>query len=214
MRVMLNELTRINSHLVWLGTHALDIGAMRVFLYCFREREELLRIFEMFCGQRMMTSYFRVGGLALEPPRGWHEKVKAVHRRLPQPGGRVRRPADHQSASGSTAPRWAACSLGRLLDLGRYRPHAARRRRGTGTSARTLPTSSYENSISKCRLRTDNDVFARYLVRVEEMRQSTRIVKQALEGMPGGPVKADAPQSGSARPRKDEDPDGGPDLSL
>ncbi|MCS6953860.1 MAG: NADH-quinone oxidoreductase subunit D, partial [Bryobacteraceae bacterium] len=72
MRVLLTELTRISSHLVWLGTHAIDIGAMSVFLYCFREREELLRIFEMFSGQRMMTSYFRIGGLALEPPRGWH----------------------------------------------------------------------------------------------------------------------------------------------
>src|SRR5512143_336075 len=78
MRVMLTELTRLNSHLVWLGTHAIDIGAMSVFLYCFREREDILRIFEMFSGQRMMTSYFRVGGLALEAPRGWREPVKKV----------------------------------------------------------------------------------------------------------------------------------------
>src|SRR3974377_1716762 len=76
MRVLLNELTRINSHLVWLGTHALDIGAMTVFLYCFREREEILKIFAQFSGQRMMTSYIRIGGLALEPPRGWHRRVK------------------------------------------------------------------------------------------------------------------------------------------
>src|SRR5580658_10616844 len=74
-RVMLTELTRLNSHLVWLGTHAIDIGAMSVFLYCFREREEILRVFEMFSGQRMMTSYFRIGGLALEPPRGWQKRV-------------------------------------------------------------------------------------------------------------------------------------------
>jgi len=60
---------------VWLGTHAIDIGAMSVFLYCFREREEILRIFEMFSGQRMMTSYFRIGGLALAPPRGWQQRV-------------------------------------------------------------------------------------------------------------------------------------------
>jgi NADH-quinone oxidoreductase subunit D len=83
MRVMLTELTRISSHLVWLGTHAIDIGAMSVFLYCFREREDLLRIFEMFSGQRMMTSYFRVGGLALEPPRGWHKPVGAFLDRFP-----------------------------------------------------------------------------------------------------------------------------------
>src|SRR6202163_1980808 len=76
MRVMLTELTRINNHLVWLGTHALDIGAMTVFFYCFREREDILRIFEMFSGQRMMTSYIRIGGLALEPPRGWQAAVR------------------------------------------------------------------------------------------------------------------------------------------
>src|SRR6202161_449419 len=76
MRVMLVEFQRLNSHLVWLGTHALDIGAMTVFFYCFREREDILRIFEMFSGQRMMTSYIRIGGLALEPPRGWQQRVK------------------------------------------------------------------------------------------------------------------------------------------
>ena len=74
-RVMLVELTRLNSHLVWLGTHALDIGAMSMFLYCMREREDILRIFEMYSGQRMMTSYIRPGGLALEPPRGWQQAV-------------------------------------------------------------------------------------------------------------------------------------------
>jgi len=76
MRVLLNELTRINSHLVWLGTHAMDIGAMTVFLYCFREREEVLKMFEMVSGQRMMTSYFRVGGLALEAPLGFFDRVR------------------------------------------------------------------------------------------------------------------------------------------
>src|SRR5713101_1679409 len=75
IRVLLTELTRIASHLVWLGTHAIDLGAMSVFLYCFREREEVLNIFEMVSGQRMMTSYFRIGGLALEPPAGWLDRV-------------------------------------------------------------------------------------------------------------------------------------------
>ena len=71
IRVLLTELTRIASHLVWLGTHAIDLGAMSVFLYSFREREEILKIFEYVSGQRMMTSYFRIGGLALEPPPDW-----------------------------------------------------------------------------------------------------------------------------------------------
>src|ERR1700760_4485668 len=83
IRVMLNELTRINSHLVWLGTHAMDIGAMTVFLYCFREREDILRLFEAVSGQRMMTSYFRIGGLALEPPLGWFDRVKKFLARFP-----------------------------------------------------------------------------------------------------------------------------------
>src|ERR1700761_2204273 len=77
MRVLLNESQRISSHLVWLGTHALDIGAMSVYFYCFREREEIMKVFEMFSGQRMMTSYIRPGGLALEPPRGWHKAETA-----------------------------------------------------------------------------------------------------------------------------------------
>jgi NADH-quinone oxidoreductase subunit D len=94
MRVMLTELTRINSHLVWLGTHAMDIGAMSVFLYCFREREDILRIFEMFSGQRMMTSYFRIGGLALDAPRGWHEPVRSSWMRSP-PDGQIRNVCDN-----------------------------------------------------------------------------------------------------------------------
>jgi NADH-quinone oxidoreductase subunit D len=84
MRVLLAELTRINSHLVWLGTSAMDLGAMTVFFYCFRERENLLKIFEMFSGQRMMTSYIRPGGLALEPPRGWDKAVRDYIREFPQ----------------------------------------------------------------------------------------------------------------------------------
>src|SRR3954468_22692750 len=84
IRVMLNELTRIASHLVWLGTHALDMGAMSVFLYCFREREDILRIFEMVSGQRMMTSYFRIGGLALEPPIDFFGKVRDFANKFPE----------------------------------------------------------------------------------------------------------------------------------
>src|SRR5881296_169404 len=83
IRVMMVELQRISSHLVWLGTHAIDLGAMSVFLYCFREREDILRIFEMVSGQRMMTSYFRIGGLALEPPIGFFERIKDFAARFP-----------------------------------------------------------------------------------------------------------------------------------
>src|SRR5271165_732917 len=83
VRVMLVELQRISSHLVWLGTHAIDLGAMSVFLYCFREREEILKIFELFAGQRMMTSYFRIGGLALDPPAGWRAAIERFISAMP-----------------------------------------------------------------------------------------------------------------------------------
>src|SRR5260221_7542189 len=83
IRVMMVELQRISSHLVWLGTHAIDMGAMAVFLFCFREREEILNIFERFAGQRMMTSYIRIGGVALEPPAGWREMVNRFLKMMP-----------------------------------------------------------------------------------------------------------------------------------
>src|ERR1700692_935218 len=83
IRVLLTELTRIASHLVWLGTHAMDLGAVSVMLYCFREREDILRILEMLSGQRMMTSYFRIGGLALQPPPGWLGRIARFAEMLP-----------------------------------------------------------------------------------------------------------------------------------
>jgi NADH-quinone oxidoreductase subunit D len=193
MRVMLTELTRLNSHLVWLGTHAIDIGAMSVFLYCFREREEILRIFEMFSGQRMMTSYFRIGGLALAPPRGWHQRVKKFIDIFPS------RVDEYESLlTGNQI--WMArtqgvgyMSLEDMLDLGVTGPML--RAAGLAMDARKQePYSSYEKFDFEVATRMESDVFARYQVRVEEMRQSARIVKQALEGMPEGPFTADAPK--------------------
>ena len=192
MRVMLTELTRIQSHLVWLGTHAIDIGAMSVFLYCFREREDILRIFEMYSGQRMMTSYFRIGGLALEPPRGWQQRVKKFVDIFPS------RVDEYENLLTNNriwtgAPKGVGLHFaGRYAGLGRDRPHAACRR--TGVDARKdEPYSSYEKFDFEVPTRTENDGFARYQVRVEEMRQSLRIVKQALEGMPERSVETDAP---------------------
>src|SRR5579863_10318624 len=192
MRVMLTELTRLNSHLVWLGTHAIDIGAMSVFLYCFREREEILRIFEMFSGQRMMTSYFRIGGLALAAPRGWQQRVKKFIDIFPS---RI----DEYENLLTSNPIWMGrtqnigrFSLEDMLDLGVTGPMI--RAAGLPLDARKMqPYSSYEKFVFEVPTRTESDVYARYQVRVEEMRQSTRIVRQALEGMPAGPHTADAP---------------------
>src|SRR6202041_2032675 len=83
LRVLLNELTRLQSHLVWLGTHAMDIGALTIFLYCWREREDIMRIYENVSGQRMMTSYFRVGGLALEPPLDFYKQIQDFLTKMP-----------------------------------------------------------------------------------------------------------------------------------
>jgi NADH-quinone oxidoreductase subunit D len=193
MRVLLNELTRINSHLIWLGTHSLDLGAMSLFLYCFREREDILRIFEMFSGQRMMTSYFRIGGLALEPPRGWQQAVGKFIDAFPS---RV----DEYEDLLTRNPIWMRrtkgvgyAALEDLLDLGVTGPMI--RALGLPWDIRkSEPYSSYEKFDFEVPTRTEGDVYARYQVRVEEMRQSARIVRQALDGMPSGPYTADAPQ--------------------
>jgi NADH-quinone oxidoreductase subunit D len=192
MRVMMTELSRLNSHLVWLGTHALDIGAMSVFFYCFREREDILRILEMFSGQRMMTSYIRIGGLALEAPRGWQQVVGKFIRAFPSK-------VDEYEDLLDSNPIWTRrtkgvgyISLEDMLDQGVTGPMI--RAAGVPLDCRkTEPYSSYEKFDFKVATRTENDVYARYRVRLEEMRQSARIVTQALEGMPEGPWQADAP---------------------
>ena len=192
MRVLMNELTRINSHLVWLGTHALDIGAMTVFLYCFREREEILKLFEMVSGQRMMTSYFRIGGLALEPPLGFFERVRHFAGYFPE---RV----DEYENLLTSNPIWmmrtkgvARISADDCLALGGSGPTL----RGSGVDfdlRRDMPYSSYEKFQFRVPVSQDGDVYARYMCRVQELRESIGIVRQALDGMPEGPVKADAP---------------------
>src|SRR5579862_8835760 len=192
LRVMMTELSRLNSHLVWLGTHALDIGAMSMFFYCFREREDILRILEMFSGQRMMTSYIRIGGVALEPPRGWQQAVGKFIRAFPSK-------VDEYEDLLDSNPIWTRrtkgvgfISLEDMLDQGVTGPMI--RAAGMPMDLRkTEPYSSYDKFDFEVATRTENDVYARYRVRLTEMRQSARIVKQALEGMPEGAWQADAP---------------------
>ena len=192
MRVLLCELMRIASHLVWLGTHAMDVGAMTVYFYTFREREDILKLFEMFSGQRMMTSYIRVGGLALEPPRGWQKVVAKIIDRLHSG-------IDEYEGLLATNPIWVRRTRGIgmlpvdvMMDLGVTGPML--RAAGVKTDARKdFPHTSYEKFDFDVPIRTENDVYARFEVRMEEMRQSVRIVRQALEGMPPGAWQADAP---------------------
>jgi NADH-quinone oxidoreductase subunit D len=192
VRVLLTELTRIGSHLVWLGTHAIDIGAMSVFLYCFREREEILKIFEMVSGQRMMTSYFRVGGLALEPPLGWIDRVKKFMRTFTH---RV----NEYEALLTKNPIWLRRTVGigtltaeEAVNLSISGPTL----RGSGVKwdiRKSQPYSGYEKFNFEIPTRLEGDVYARYLVRMAEIRESIKIVNQAIEGMPEGPHNANAP---------------------
>jgi NADH-quinone oxidoreductase subunit D len=191
-RVMLTELTRLNSHLVWLGTHAIDIGAMSVFLYCFREREDILRIFEMYSGQRMMTSYFRIGGLALEPPRGWQQRVRTFIDAFPSKVDEYEELLTNNRIWLGRTRGVGYMSMEDMLDLGVTGPML--RAAGLKWDARkSQPYSSYDKFDFEIPTQTQGDVYARYQVRIEEMRQSARIVKQALEGMPSGRWTADAP---------------------
>ena len=192
LRVMMTELSRLNSHLVWLGTHALDIGAMSIFFYCFREREEILRILEMFSGQRMMTSYIRIGGVALEPPRGWEKAVGKFIRGFPSKVDEYENLLDSNPIWGIRTKGVGYISLEDMLDLGVTGPML----RGAGLALdcrKTQPYSSYEKFNFNVATQTGNDVYARYRVRLQEMRESAKIITQALEGMPSGPYQADAP---------------------
>jgi len=192
-RVMMVELQRLNSHLVWLGTHALDIGAMSVFFYCFREREDILRIFERFSGQRMMTSYIRIGGLALEPPRGWEQVVGKFINAFPSKVDEYEELLDANPIWMRRTQGVGIAPLEDLLDLGVTGPMI----RAAGVKwdiRKDEPYSSYEQFDFDIPTRQENDVYARYRVRLEEMRQSARIIKQALEGMPEGAWQASAPK--------------------
>jgi len=179
IRILLAELQRISSHLVWLGTHGLEIGAVSVMMYCFRERERLLNINEMLAGFRMFPSYIRIGGLREDLPRGFHEAVKAFLDSFPDKvdeyedlltrnqiwlkrtrGVGVVSKADHMSY-GLVGPIGRAAGI--AYDV-----------------RRTFPYLGYESYDFDIPVGTAGDVYDRYLVRMEEMRQSTRIAQQAL----------------------------------
>jgi NADH-quinone oxidoreductase subunit D len=193
MRVLLAELQRISSHLVWLGTHAMDIGAMSVFLYCFREREDLLRIYEMVSGQRMMTSYFRIGGLSMEPPIGFFAAVKKFIDVFPERVDEYENLLTGNRIFIDRLKGVAKISKEDALLLGVTGPSL----RASGVDwdlRRDMPYCGYENFKFKVPTATDGDVWARYICRVQELRESQKICKQALEGMPTGSIKAEAPK--------------------
>jgi NADH-quinone oxidoreductase subunit D len=200
LRVLLNELTRIQSHLVWLGTHAMDIGALTMFLYCWREREDILRIFEAVSGQRMMTSYFRIGGLALEPPMGFYKSVQDFLDIMP---GRI----DQYESLLTGNPIW----IGRLQGVGTLTAAEAISLGVTGPPLRAsgvdwdlrrdMPYSGYEKFTFNVPTSQVGDVWARYIVRIQEMCESVKICQQAMEMLAAMPrdtpayrIVADAPK--------------------
>jgi NADH-quinone oxidoreductase subunit D len=190
IRVILAELTRLNSHLVWLATHALDVAAMSVFLYCFREREFLLDIFEMVSGQRMMSSYFRPGGMWRDVPEEFEPAVREFLDFFPA------RMADYEALLKNN-PIW----LQRTKGIGYVSPEDAVAwgltgacLRGSGVDLdfrKVAPYSGYEEYDFEVPLETDGDVYARYRVRINEMWQSLRIIEQGLNKLPKGPVNID-----------------------
>ena len=193
LRVLFNELTRIQSHLVWLGTHAMDIGALTVFLYCFREREQLLRIFEAVSGQRMMTSYVRVGGLSLEPPSDLYANIRDFLKDFPSK-------IEEYEGLLQNNPIW----MSRLKGVGYLSPEDAIALGVTGPPLRAsgvdfdvrrdMPYSGYEKFQFNVPVSNVGDVWARYVVRMQEFRESIKICLQALDGLPEGRIVADAPK--------------------
>ena len=193
IRVLMCELQRIASHLVWLGTHALDLGAMTVFFYCFREREKIMNLIEAASGSRLTPSYFRIGGLMMDLPSGFERRVKQFLDGFPKAlddfkklvtGNRIfqKRTQGIGYISGEDA-----------IDWGLSGPSL----RGSGVALdirRANPYTGYEKYDFEIVTEPDGDVWARYLVRMREMKESQKIVEQALARLKPGSVKADAPK--------------------
>ena len=190
LRVILTELQRIASHLVWLGTSGLDLAAMSMFLYCFREREIILDIFELVSGQRMMVTYFRPGGVWRDVPVEFEAAVRNFIKIFPK---RI----DEYEALLTKNPLW----LDRMVGIGKLNAATALQYGVTGPMLRASgvnwdlrkirPYAGYEQYDFNVPVETKGDTYARYIVRVQELRESLKIVEQALNKLPMGPVHSD-----------------------
>jgi NADH-quinone oxidoreductase subunit D len=187
VRVILTELNRIASHLIWLGTHALDIGAITPVFYCLREREEALKIFEKYCGARLTTHAFRIGGLLYETYEGFEQEVHAFcDMFLPK--------VDEYEELLTNNRIW----VGRLKDVGILNAEECKEYGVTGPVLRAagvkwdirkaVPYSGYEKYDFEIPTRENGDTYDRYVVRMQEMRQSVRIMRQAVDSLPEGPI--------------------------
>jgi len=180
IRVMIAELQRLNSHLVWLATHAMEIGAVSVMMYAFREREQLLNLNEMIAGFRLFPSYIRVGGLREDLPRDYHRAVKELLDKMPAALDNYELMLTKNQVWTKRTQGVATLSKEMTLALGLVGPMA----RAVGINydvRKAWPYLNYETYDFTVPLRTAGDVFARYQVKIEEMRQSVRICQQAMD---------------------------------
>ncbi|MBN1504845.1 MAG: NADH dehydrogenase (quinone) subunit D [Candidatus Eisenbacteria bacterium] len=193
LRVLMAELTRISSHLIWLGTHAMDVGAISVFLYTFRERETTYDLFELAHGARMNVSYMRVGGLARDIPPEFTARLKAFMAEF------TARMDEYETLLTKNRiwlnrTRGVGCLSGAdAVALGVSGPNL----RASGVDwdiRRAAPYSAYDEFDFRVAVGQNGDVYDRYLVRLTEMRESLKIVRQAFEGLPDGPVMVDDPK--------------------
>jgi NADH-quinone oxidoreductase subunit D len=193
IRVMFCELQRIASHMVWLGTHALDIGAMSPFFYCFRQREKILNLIEAASGGRMTPSYFRIGGLMMDLPAGFERRVKQFLEDFPDALDMLNTLVTSNTIWQSRTKDIGVITAEEAIDWGLTGPCL----RGSGVNLdvrRANPYSGYETYDFEVPVEPSGDVWGRFMVRMRELRESYKIVRQALERLKPGPTKADAPK--------------------
>ena len=193
LRVLLSELQRIAAHLLWLGTHALDLGAMTALFYTFRERETIIEVMELVTGARLTPSFVRIGGLAADIPETFLPRVKAFIEEFPRHVDEYETLLTQNIIWKKRTRGIAPLSGEECINYGVTGPPL--RAAGVYYDVRkAYPYSSYDEFDFEIPLGTEGDVYDRYLVRLKEMRQSARIVKQAAERLPDGPVTADVPR--------------------
>jgi NADH-quinone oxidoreductase subunit D len=192
IRVLLSELQRIASHILWLGTHAHDIGAMTPLFYSLRERDEILFMFEMVCGSRLTPSYFRVGGLAQDLPDGFEEKCREFTRTFQSHVDEYETLLTKNKIWMRRTQGVGVISAEEAINWGISGP-ILRASNVNWDLRKAMPYSGYEAYDFIVPTGKNGDTYDRYLVRMMEMRQSNEIVRQALDKMPGGPILADNP---------------------
>lgn len=191
-RVCLVELTRVASHLVWLGTHSIDLGAMSMLMYTFRERELIIDLYEACGGQRMMTSYIRIGGLASDLPADFEKKVRNIIKTIREKMKDYDKLLTENPIFIMRTKGVAVISAEDAINYCLSGPML----RGSGVNydvRKANPYSGYENFDFDVPLGKNGDAYDRYLIRMEEMRQSLKIAEQAIDGMPEGPYRAHVP---------------------